>query len=222
MAAGSREVTLPKTEFRLEDLGHLLEALHPVRAKYDFFGLQIGVHPTEIEAIEKTYNKDSDQCLLGILRARLKQKSALTCANIVKALISQTVNYPQVANDFKSKFISDQNNEFEKEKTRAEKSTESVPLKMSEEEIESEDESKSHQSEKNGKKVAKVERQIHESSESRSITTKHKREICDEEFKPKRLRTLEIGSERPFPADRVCPVETSSGNPVLSTAEGIL
>ena len=219
MAVGSRKVTL---ELRLEDLSYLSEALYPVRAKYKFFGLQIGVDIRDIEAIEKTWKCDSDHCLLEILTARLKQKPALTCVDIVKALRSRTVNDNQVANDFESKFISDQNNEFEKEKTRAEKSTKSVPLKMSEEEIESEDESKSHQSEKNGKKVAKVERQIHKSIESRSITTKHKREICDEEFKPKRLRTLEIGSERPFPADRVCPVETSSGNPVLSTAEGIL
>ena len=88
MATGSSQATSPYTELGTKDLSALLEALYPVRAKYRFFGLQIGVSLDEIEDIETNY-EGSSNFLLKILSARLKQEPALTCGDIesLKAIL---------------------------------------------------------------------------------------------------------------------------------------
>ena len=170
------EATSPHTELGIGDLSALHEALCPVSAKYKFFGLQIGVDINEIKKIEANY-KDSSEFLLEILCSRLYQEPALTCADICKALRSQTVNMPQLANNFQSHFkcksISDQQkrkNKTEREsgkKKKAEKVSESaISLRMSEKEIEDESESENTKS-------AEVERQVHEKRAEKRV---HKKE----------------------------------------------
>ena len=99
MATGSRGTT---SELRVQ---YLFDALYPVRAKYKFFGLQIGVELVDIESIEKDF-KNCSECFLEVLSTRLKQEPALTCEDIDKALRSRSVNELQVANDFQHKFCS--------------------------------------------------------------------------------------------------------------------
>ena len=175
MATGSSETTSPNTGLAIKDLNALVEALYPVRAKYKFFGLQIGVDINEIEDIEANC-KDSSYCLLQILRARLKQEPALTCADIDNALRSRTVNEPQVANEF-------QNFKCKYQKFEVCKKNEDVkpdiPLGMiekgSERKEETEyylEESKCNESEQKTEKSAEVERQVHERDEPKSKRAK--------------------------------------------------
>ena len=103
MATESSQATLPSRELGVKDLSSLYEALYPVIAKYKFFGLQIGVDLDEIKNIESN-NKDSGNCLLEILSARLKKEPALTCADIDKALRARSVDEHQLAKNFRSNF----------------------------------------------------------------------------------------------------------------------
>ena len=175
MATGSGEATSPDTEFGIKDISVLHEALCPVSAKYKFFGLQIGVDINEIKKIEANY-KDSSEFLLEILCSRLYQEPALTCADVCKALRSQTVNMPQLANNFqiffKCQSIGDQHkrkNETEREcgkEKKAKKVSESaIPLRMREKESEDEYESDNIQS-------VEVKRQVHERDEPKSKRAK--------------------------------------------------
>ena len=203
MATGSSQATLSSRELGIKDLSALYEALYPVRAKYKFFGLQIGVDLDEVKNIE-TNNKDSESCLLEILSSRLKRKPALTCNDIDKALTSRTVDEHTLADDFQSNFecksVPDpqkKRSEIKEEsskKIRAAKSSESESsLKMSKKEtdkiktnveweertqyyVESDDESKSDESENIQKteKSAEVERKVHERDEPKSKRAKKK------------------------------------------------
>ena len=190
MATWSSQATSPNTELGTKDLSALLEALYPVRAKYRFLGLQIGVSLDEIEDIETNY-EGSSNFLLKILSARLKQEPALTCGDIDNALRSQTVNEPHIAKKFKRNFKSKsityqrkrmiESDEESSKKKMAEKYKESViHHQMSEKGsektgyVESEDESKSDKSENIQKaiKSAEVERQVHERDEPKSKRAK--------------------------------------------------
>ena len=204
MATGSSQATLPSRELGVGDLSALYEALYPVRAKYNFFGLKIGVGLDEIKCIESN-NKDSESCLLEILSLRLKRKPALTCNDIDKALRSRTVDEHTLADDFQSNFdcksVPDPQKkqiEIKKEsskKSRAAKSAESESaLKMSKKEserikrnvesevrikyyVESEDKSKSDKAERS----EEVEIQVHERDEPKSKQAKkraRKKEKC--------------------------------------------
>ena len=204
MATGSSQATLPSRELGVGDLSALYEALYPVRAKYKFFGLKIGVGLDEIKCIESN-NKDSESCLLEILSSRLKRKPALTCNDIDKALRSRTVDEHTLADDFQSNFdcksVPDPQKkqiEIKKEsskKSRAAKSAESESaLKMSKKEserikrnvesevrikyyVESEDKSKSDKAERS----EEVEIQVHERDEPKSKQAKkraRKKEKC--------------------------------------------
>ena len=168
MATGSSEATSPDTEFGIKDISALHEALCPVSAKYKFFGLQIGVDINEIKKIEADY-KDSSDCLLEILFLRLNQETALTCADICKALRSEVVNMCQLANSFPSCLCQSIDNETKREsgkKKKAEKVSKSViPLRMNEKESEYESESENIQK---AVKSAEVERQVHERDEPKS------------------------------------------------------
>ena len=211
MATGSSEATSPDTEFGIKDISALHEALCPVSAKYKCFGLQIGVDINEIKKIEANY-KDSSELLLETLCSRLNQEPALTCADICKALRSQTLNMGQLANSFQSRFecqsIGDQNkvkNETEREsckKERAKKVSESaIPLRMSEKESEDESESENVQS-------VEVERQVHERDELKSKRAQKRARKKEGAVKnqyateksvsesPIRLRMSKKGSER--------------------------
>ena len=65
-------------------------------------GLQIGVKKTDIDTIEAQYNA-IDRRFLEVLTARLKQSPALTWADISKALRSQSVNEPRLADDIEQR-----------------------------------------------------------------------------------------------------------------------
>ena len=189
MASGSSQGMLPNTELGIKDLSALYEALYPVRAKYKFFGLQIGVYLDEIESIE-TNNKDSEHCLLKVLSARLKQEPALTCADIDKALRSRAVNECQLAKDFKSNFecksITTQHNgktESDKESSMTKKAAKSKEsdnsLKMSEKQSERmkrteyvESDSESDNDIHKAGKYTEVERQVHERDKPKSKRAK--------------------------------------------------
>ena len=191
MATESSQATLPSRELGVDDISALYEALYPVRARYKFFGLKIGVGLDDIKNIESN-NKDSESCLLEILSLRLKRKPALTRTDIDKALRSRTVDEHILADDFQSNFecksVPDPHKkqiEIKKEsnkKSRAAKCTElESSLKMSKKEsgrikrnveseerteyyVESEDESKSAKAERS----EEVERQVHERESKRA------------------------------------------------------
>ena len=181
MAAGPSEAASASREFFRDDLGDLWEALHKVSMKYTFFGLQIGLKMHEIHGIAEKHS-DSAHCLLEILSARLNQESALTCADIVKALRSPSVSEHSLAIEFQNQFeniIHKGQIEREKvssEKEKAAKFTESeIRPKMTQskriEELKSGDESKSDENEK-AEKSAEVERQLHEKNEPKSKRAK--------------------------------------------------
>ena len=90
-------------EFEHRDLPSLFEVLFPVRPKYRFFGLQIGVTYDEIKVVEANYSGAGER-LLEILSVRLVQESALTCSDIVKALKSRTVHERTLADEFEEMF----------------------------------------------------------------------------------------------------------------------
>ena len=218
MATGSSEATSPDTGFGIKDISALHEALCPVSAKYKFFGLQIGVDINKIKEIEATYKNSSD-CLLEILLSHLYQEQALTCADICKALRSQTVNMPQLTRSFKSHFkcelMVDQHKKIEEEsgkKKRAEGVSESaIPLRMSEKESErikrteyveskneSSNESNSDESE-NINKSAEEERQRGEPKSERTRKRAREKEQCvsNEQPEPDELKRDEMkGSKK--------------------------
>ena len=189
MASGSSQATLPNRELRVKDLKALYEALYPVRAKYKFFGLQIGLDFDEIENIE-TNNKDSEHCLLKVLSVRLKQEPALTCADIDKALRSRTINECQLAKDFQSNFECKSTTENDKGSSMRKKATKSKEsdnsLKISEKESGrikrpgyAENESDSDNNIHKAGKYTEVGRQVHERDEPKSKRAKkraHKKE----------------------------------------------
>ena len=156
MAAGPSEAASASREFCKDDLADLCEAPHKVSMKYTFFGLQIGLKMHEIRGIAEKHS-DPAHCLLEILSARLNQESALTCADIVKALKSTSVSEHSLATEFQKQFentIHEGQIEKEKEsskKKKAAKSTESGIPMLSEkqsEDVKGEDESKSDESER--------------------------------------------------------------------------
>ena len=201
MATVSSETASPNTGLAIKDLNALVEALYRVRAKYKFFGLQIGVDINEIEDIEANC-KDSSNCLLQILRARLKQEPALTCADIDKALRSRTVSEPQVANEFQNFKCKDQRFDVAK---KYEDAKPDIRLRMIEKGSERKEkteyyveESKSNESEniQKAEKSAEVERQVHERDESKSKRAK------------KRARKKERAVKNQFPSEQ--PVSESA------------
>ena len=172
MAAGSSEAASASREFSQGDLGDLCDALHKVSTKYRFFGLQIGLKMHEIHEIAEKYRDPADR-LLEILFARLNQESALTCADIVKALKSTIVSEHSLATEFQKKFESKGLKEPSKKNGVEKVSQSQAPLRLSEKESERgivASESKSDESENNKKAVksAEVERQVHERDEPKS------------------------------------------------------
>ena len=106
MATGAGERALSSNDASLDesDLKYLCEALHPVRLEYHSLGLQIDVHLSEIECIEAEHSSVSDR-LREVLKARLRKTEALTWTDISRALRSNTVNKPRLADSimFQSK-----------------------------------------------------------------------------------------------------------------------
>ena len=203
MAVGSSQATSPSREFSEDDLGDLCDALHKVSTKYTFFGLKIGLKMHEIRGIAAKHS-DSAHCLLEILSARLNQESALTCADIVKALKSASVSEHSLAIEFQKQFeniIHERQVEREKEsskKKKAAKSTENdIPPKMLSktqsqrinriEDIKNGEKLKSDENE-DIEEPAEVERQVHERDEPRT-----KRRACEKEKSAK----SQCASEQP-------------------------
>ena len=75
-----------------------------MRLEYHSLGLQIDVHSSEIECIEAEHSSVSDR-LREVLKARLRKTEALTWTDISRALRSNTVNKPRLADSimFQSK-----------------------------------------------------------------------------------------------------------------------
>ena len=197
MAAGQSETASASRVFCKDDLADLCEALHKVSTKYTLFGLQIGLKMHELRGIAEKHS-DSAHCLLEILSARLNQESALTCADVVKALKSPSVGEHSLAIEFPKQFentIHERQIEKEKESSKdmkAAKSTESDIPMLSEkqsEDVEGKDESKSDESEKS----AEVERQVHERDEPKSKRAKKRA------HKKEKLAKSQCASEQPEP-----------------------
>ena len=86
-----------------DDLNVVLEALHPVAAKYMFLGVAMKVKMNEIKKIQKRCS-DHDECLLEVLSVRLKQIPPLTWRDIDTALRSDTVGEPQLADRIRRQY----------------------------------------------------------------------------------------------------------------------
>ena len=188
MAAGSSEAASASREFSEDDLADLCETLHKVSTKYRFFGLQIGLKMHEIRGIAAKHSDPADR-LLEILSARLNQESALTCADIVKALKSTSVGEHSLAIEFQKQFESKGLKEPSKKNGVEKVSQSHAPLRMSEEESERgivASESKSDKSENIQKteKSAELEKQVHERDEPKS---KNANEITCEKGKYTRM-----------------------------------
>ena len=79
-----------------DDLKELYEVLHPVRTRYYYIGLYIGVKSREILTIKAEHSRLDDR-LREVLIARLKMTKALTLDDIVNALRSKMVGEHRVA-----------------------------------------------------------------------------------------------------------------------------
>ena len=180
MAAGSSEAASASRQFSEDDLGDLCDALYKVSTKYRFFGLKIGLKMHEIRGIA-TKHSDSADRLLEILSARLNQESALTCADIVKALKSTSVSEHSLAIEFQKQFeniihkgqIEEEKVFSKKKKTAKFTKNEMLSEKRSQriEDVKSDDESKSDENE-DINKSAEVETQVHERDETKSKRAK--------------------------------------------------
>lgn len=85
------------------DLGSLCEHLFPVRKKYKYIGLQIGVKLSEIETTETKYADPGDR-LLEVMSLRLKETRPLTWVDIIHTLRSQSVGEPHLADSIQSSY----------------------------------------------------------------------------------------------------------------------
>ena len=90
-------------ELSEDDLNVVLEALHPVAAKYLFLGVAMKVKMSEIEKIESQYS-DPNKCLLKVLSVRLKQIPSLTWRDIDTALRSGPVGEVKLANRIRKQY----------------------------------------------------------------------------------------------------------------------
>ena len=86
-----------------DDLNVVLEALHPVAAKYLFLGVAMNVKMNEIKKIQKRCS-NHDECLLEVLLVRLKQIPSLTWRDIDAALRSEPVGEVRLANRIREKY----------------------------------------------------------------------------------------------------------------------
>ena len=187
MASGSSEAASASREFSEDDLGDLCDALYKVSTKYRFFGLKIGLKMHEIRGIAAKHSDSADR-LLEILSARLNQESALTCADIVKALKSTSVSEHSLAIEFQKQFENiihkgqiEEEKVFSKKKKTAKFTESEMPSEKQSERIEdvkSNDESKSDENE-DIEKFTAVERQVHESDEPKS--KRAKKRVCKKE-----------------------------------------
>ena len=87
-----------------DDLNVVLEALHPVAAKYLFLGVAMNVKRNEIKKIQKRCCCDPDECLLEILLVRLKQIPSLTWRDVDTALRSGPVGEVRLANRIREQY----------------------------------------------------------------------------------------------------------------------
>ena len=90
-------------ELSCNDLPLLLNELSPIRNKYIYIGIQLGVNNDKIKDIEFQFNPGDR--LYEILAYRLKKKPPLTWHDIIKALRSNSVDETTTASDIEDKYI---------------------------------------------------------------------------------------------------------------------
>lgn len=101
--AGPQKTTSPGKSFDPSDLDTLVEDLYSVRDRFKFFALQIGVSKDELNGI-RANNGSCEDCLLEVLDHRLRKSKALTYSDIDKALRSNSVDEPRLADSLCKKY----------------------------------------------------------------------------------------------------------------------
>ena len=81
----------------------MLELLIPMAKKYFSFGIHINVQVNVIEKIQK-HSFNHEECLIGVLSFRLKQKPSLTWNDIDTALRSPIVGEGKLADSIKQQY----------------------------------------------------------------------------------------------------------------------
>ena len=102
MAAVSKSLTK-------DDLGCVVEALTPVKHKWEVIGLQIGVRSHVLEAIKLEHSRNPGRnpgrCLLAVLKEHLSKVDPQPCwEGFVKALRSESVGETASAEALRLKF----------------------------------------------------------------------------------------------------------------------
>ena len=82
----------------INDLGDVLEAVWEARAKWYNIGLKLGTSPGTLDAINKTANQNTDDCITAVIKDWLKNgKPKPSWAQLAKALKSPMVGYGHLA-----------------------------------------------------------------------------------------------------------------------------
>ena len=203
MATGNAEAFAGR-EYTEDYLADLYEVLHKISAKYKSFGLQIGLKITKIEEIEADKSKSTER-LLEVLTKRVRMTPPLTCAIIVKALRSNTVEEYKMANEIGNSLITDQQKKkikIEMETCKEEKSVKSA-LNTSDtseiaEYLESEGESSSNES-RNELKTKSSKKMIPAKcikAQKRKKTTATDEDLDVKKSQPKRLKIISGETDR--------------------------
>ena len=88
-----------------DDLGCVVEALTPVKHKWELIGLQIGVRSNVLEAIKLEHSRNPGPCLLAVLKEHLSKIDPQPCwEGFVKALRSESVGETASAEALRLKF----------------------------------------------------------------------------------------------------------------------
>ena len=91
----------------INDLGDVLEAVWKAREKWYNIGLKLGILPGTLDAISKTANQNTDDCVSAMIKDWLKNgKPKPSWAAVAKALKSPMVGYEHLAEQLPQQDIS--------------------------------------------------------------------------------------------------------------------
>ena len=82
-----------------DHLSQLQKLIWPARSKYSNLGLEMGIKPDTIDAIEKSNHYKVDECFKAVLQEALRSEVPLTKHNLVNALRSSTVGFGKLASE---------------------------------------------------------------------------------------------------------------------------